>query len=92
MVAPLASVIVPTWNGARLLPACLDSLVSQTYPLLEVIVAVDRLPQRLLAAAIEKLPVSLHGAIGGSTVAETTFIGQAGQKVGHWRLLHETHE
>jgi len=38
-VAPLASVIVPTWNGARLLPACLDSLVGQTYANLEVIVA-----------------------------------------------------
>jgi GT2 family glycosyltransferase len=35
----LASVIVPTWNGAHLLPACLDSLLSQTYAPLEVIVA-----------------------------------------------------
>ncbi len=39
MVAPLASVIVPTLNGAHLLPACLDSLVQQTYSNLEVIVA-----------------------------------------------------
>ena len=39
MVAPLASVIVPTLNGAQLLPACLDSLVQQTYTNLEVIVA-----------------------------------------------------
>ncbi len=39
MVAPLASVIVPTLNGAHLLSACLDSLVGQTYPNLEVIVA-----------------------------------------------------
>ncbi len=32
------SVIIPSWNGARLLPACLDSLRSQTYEHLEVIV------------------------------------------------------
>jgi len=39
VVAPLASVIVPTLNGAHLLPDCLDSLLRQTYPTLEVIVA-----------------------------------------------------
>jgi GT2 family glycosyltransferase len=39
VVAPLASVIVPTLNGAHLLPDCLDSLVSQSYANLEVIVA-----------------------------------------------------
>ena len=39
MVAPLASVIVPTFNGAHILPACLDSLASQSYANLEVIVA-----------------------------------------------------
>jgi GT2 family glycosyltransferase len=39
VVAPLASVIVPSLNGAHLLPACLDSLVTQSYPAVEVIVA-----------------------------------------------------
>ena len=39
MVEPLASVIVPTWNGAHLLPECLDSLHAQSYARLEVIVA-----------------------------------------------------
>jgi GT2 family glycosyltransferase len=38
-VAPLASVIVPSFNGAHLLPACLDSLAAQSHPNLEVIVA-----------------------------------------------------
>jgi GT2 family glycosyltransferase len=38
-VAPLASVIIPSWNGAHLLPACLDSLAGQTYAPLEVLVA-----------------------------------------------------
>jgi GT2 family glycosyltransferase len=39
VVAPLASVIVPTFNGAHLLTECLDSLIGQTHPNLEVIVA-----------------------------------------------------
>jgi GT2 family glycosyltransferase len=38
-VAPLASVIVPSFNGAHLLPACLESLAAQSHPNLEVIVA-----------------------------------------------------
>jgi GT2 family glycosyltransferase len=38
-VAPLASVIVPTVNGAHLLRDCLDSLVNQSYRDVEVIVA-----------------------------------------------------
>jgi len=38
-VEPLASVIVPSYNGAHLLPACLESLLGQSYPRLEVIVA-----------------------------------------------------
>jgi GT2 family glycosyltransferase len=35
---PTVSVIIPNWNGARLLPACLASLRQQTYAPLEVIV------------------------------------------------------
>jgi GT2 family glycosyltransferase len=38
-VAPLASVIVPSLNGADLLPDCLDSLMRQSYANVEVIVA-----------------------------------------------------
>lgn len=34
---PLASVIIPNWNGAHLLPACLTSLRAQTWPSLEVL-------------------------------------------------------
>jgi GT2 family glycosyltransferase len=37
--ATLASVIVPTWNGAHLLSACLDSLLAQSYEPLEIVVA-----------------------------------------------------
>ena len=35
---PLISVIIPNWNGARLLPTCLDSLRQQSYAEREVIV------------------------------------------------------
>jgi len=38
-VAPRASVIIPSFNGAHLLPACLESLSRQSYANLEVIVA-----------------------------------------------------
>jgi GT2 family glycosyltransferase len=34
---PLASVVIPNWNGAHHLPICLDALRAQTYPHLEVI-------------------------------------------------------
>jgi GT2 family glycosyltransferase len=39
VVAPLASVIIPSLNGAHLLPECLESLAAQSYPRCEVIVA-----------------------------------------------------
>jgi hypothetical protein len=48
---------------------------------LPVAICVDRLPQRAMAPTIEQLPVALSGAIGGSTVAEMTFAGKAGQAV-----------
>ncbi|MGE5138336.1 MAG: glycosyltransferase family 2 protein [Rudaea sp.] len=35
---PRVSVIIPNWNGAHLLPACLDSLARQTYPHFDVVV------------------------------------------------------
>lgn len=34
---PLASVVIPNWNGASHLPVCLDSLRIQTYPSIEVV-------------------------------------------------------
>jgi GT2 family glycosyltransferase len=34
---PLASIIIPNWNGIEHLPVCLDALRAQTYPHIEVI-------------------------------------------------------
>ncbi len=34
---PLASVVIPNWNGIQHLPVCLDALRAQTYPHLKVI-------------------------------------------------------
>ncbi|MGQ9599084.1 MAG: glycosyltransferase family 2 protein [Anaerolineae bacterium] len=34
---PLASIVIPNWNGAHHLPVCLNALQIQTYPHLEVI-------------------------------------------------------
>lgn len=35
---PLASIVIPNWNGMAHLPACLEALQGQTYPNLEIIV------------------------------------------------------
>lgn len=37
--APLFSVVIPNWNGAKFLPTCFEALRRQTYPALEIIVA-----------------------------------------------------
>jgi GT2 family glycosyltransferase len=34
---PLASVVIPNWNGAHHLPVCLDALRAQTYPNVEIL-------------------------------------------------------
>jgi GT2 family glycosyltransferase len=34
---PVASVVIPNWNGAHHLPVCLDALRAQTYPHVEVV-------------------------------------------------------
>ncbi len=38
---PLVSIIVPVWNAKRYLDACIDSLCSQTYPKLDIILVDD---------------------------------------------------
>jgi GT2 family glycosyltransferase len=36
-ILPLASIVIPNWNGAQHLPTCLDAIREQTYPRLEVV-------------------------------------------------------
>lgn len=36
---PLFSVVIPNWNGKHFLKVCLDSLLQQTYPRVEIIIA-----------------------------------------------------
>ena len=38
MVPETLSVIVPSWNGVKLLPTCLNSLRAQTYRHFEVLI------------------------------------------------------
>ena len=38
---PLISVIVPVYNAEKLLDQCLESIVAQTYPHLEILVVDD---------------------------------------------------
>ena len=38
---PIVSVIIPAYNCAKYLPVCLDSIISQTYPAIEVIMIDD---------------------------------------------------
>lgn len=38
MTDPLLSIVIPNWNGAHFLPPCLDSLLAQTYPHIEIMV------------------------------------------------------
>lgn len=35
----LFSIVIPNWNGAKFLPACLDALAKQTYAPIEIIIA-----------------------------------------------------
>ncbi len=53
---PTVSVIIPNWNGARLLPDCLESLRRQTYPPLEVIVADGASTDDSAAVVRERFP------------------------------------
>ena len=53
---PLASVVIPNWNGAHHLPVCLDALAAQTYPNLEVILVDNGSTDGSQALVSEKYP------------------------------------
>ncbi|HJQ08775.1 MAG TPA: glycosyltransferase [Candidatus Saccharimonadales bacterium] len=52
-INPLVSIIVPTFNSARLLRVCLDSIKAQTYPNIEVIVVDNHSTDDTVAIAKE---------------------------------------
>jgi len=56
-------------------------VVSDSGVSLPIVIAVDRLAQKIITPSVEQLPVALHGSVSGSAIAETTFAGKAGQKV-----------
>lgn len=70
---PLVTVIIPNWNGARFLPACLDSLRRQTHPSFEVIIvdnastdsSVELIEREYPEVRLVKLP-SNRGLTGGA--------------------------
>jgi GT2 family glycosyltransferase len=53
---PLASVVIPNWNGAEHLPICLDALRAQTYPHLEVILVDNGSTDGSQALVAERYP------------------------------------
>lgn len=55
-VAPRASVIIPNWNGEKLLPTCIDSLQKQTYADFEVVVVDNASQDGSLALLAERYP------------------------------------
>jgi GT2 family glycosyltransferase len=53
---PLASIVIPNWNGAHHLPVCLDALQGQTYPHIEVILVDNGSTDGSKALVREKYP------------------------------------
>ncbi len=53
---PLASVVIPNWNGAHHLPVCLDALGAQTHSNLEVILVDNGSTDGTQALVAEKYP------------------------------------
>jgi len=62
--SPLVSVIIPTYNRAKLLPRALESVLAQDYPHLEIIViddaSTDETPNVLKAFADPRIQVFRH--------------------------------
>ena len=83
MKAGLFSVVIPNWNGQHLLQVCLDSLRSQTYPAIEVIVvdnaSVDGSPAYIRAHYPEVALIELdrnQGFTGACNVGMTAARGE----------------
>jgi glycosyltransferase involved in cell wall biosynthesis len=57
--APLVSVIIPVYNGARFLPEAIANILGQSYPSLEIIVVDDGSTDDL-DAVVAALPIALR--------------------------------
>jgi GT2 family glycosyltransferase len=53
---PLASIVIPNWNGARHLPVCLDALRAQSYAEIEVILVDNGSTDGSQALVMEQYP------------------------------------
>jgi glycosyltransferase involved in cell wall biosynthesis len=62
---PLVSVIIPNYNYARTLTACIEAVQAQTYPAIEIIVADDCSTDDSVAIARQLGVVVLEGAVNG---------------------------
>jgi len=81
--APQVRAVVVSWNGAHLLPACLDSLLAQTVTDLEIVVVDNAsddgtstmLAQRYPGVVVVRSEVNL-GFAGGADLGLTGFTGR----------------
>jgi glycosyltransferase involved in cell wall biosynthesis len=83
---PLISVIVPAYNIANYIERCIKSLLSQTYPRIEIIVVDDGSSDRtanLIDALVttESRIKALHQQNSGVTIARLNGVAQAS---GEW--------
>ena len=58
MEKPLVSVVIPTYNRPKYLQRCIDSVLDQSYPHIEIIVVDDNNPGTDARAETEKLMAS----------------------------------
>ncbi len=83
------SIVIPVWNSEKLLSRCLDSVLAQTYPHLEVVVVDDGSPDNAgavadgYAARYSNVKV-IHKVNGGSAEARRSGIAAAS---GEWISL-----
>ncbi len=82
--APLLSVVIPTYNGARFLSEAVDSVLAQSYPRIEIVVVDDGSTDGI-EAAVRELPVDVRflrqNNAGPSAARNRGFRATAGELV-----------